>query len=162
MAAEDENADQQNSKNLEPLRQAVRELVLKYYPKGVISSAYDKKSDTDNIHFQYNTMICVTRSRDRDGQLHVVGKVRGPYVGGIWCDMALVKGRYAGDVADAERGFTRPGPDFFSRVIAPYSKKLDRHLRVTLRFPGDTSPEFLKRFDELVKDFENYVGKPAE
>ena len=136
--------------------------MLKYYPQAAVTSSYDKKNDADNIHFQYNTQIFLMRFRDKEGQWQAPVEVRGPYVGGIWCDMALLKGRYAGDVAGAEEGYTGAGPDYYSRLIAPYSKKLDRHLLVTLRFPGGTPPEFLKRFDALVKDFESYVGKPAE
>ena len=43
LAAEDENADQQKSKNLESLCQAVRELVLKYYPQAAVTSSYDQE-----------------------------------------------------------------------------------------------------------------------
>ena len=136
--------------------------MLKYYPQAAVTSSYDKKNDADNIHFQYNTQIFMMRFRGKDGQWQAPVEVRGPYVGGIWCDMALLKGRYAGDVAGAEEGFTRAGPDFYSRLTAPYSKKLDRHLLVTLRFPGGTPPGFLKQFDALVKDFESYLEKPAE
>jgi hypothetical protein len=165
LAAEDDNADQRQSKNLEPLYRAVRELVLKYYPQAVVTSSYDKANDSDKIHFQFNTQIYMRRFRDKDGQWQAPVPVRGPFVGGIWGDMALLKGRYAGDVAGAENGVTSVGPqyfDYYSRLDAPYSKKLDRHLLVTLRFPGGTPPGFLKRFDALVKDFESYAGKPDE
>jgi hypothetical protein len=160
LAAEGENAGQQKSKHLEPLCQAVQQLVLKYYPQAIIASSYDKKNDADKIHVDYNTQSFVMRFRGKDGAWQKPTEVRGPYAGGVWCDMVLLKGRYAGDVAGAEEGFTAAGPDYYSRLIAPYSKKLDRHLLVTLRFPGGTPSEFLKRFDALVRDFESYVEKP--
>jgi hypothetical protein len=41
--------------------------------------------------------------------------------------------------------------------MAPYSKKLDRHLYVHLKYPGDVHKEFLKDFQRLVDGFEKHV-----
>jgi hypothetical protein len=149
------------SKDLELLRQEVGRLVHRYYPDADVASYYDPKSKTDKIHFEVNTQIFFMRFRGDDGQWQKPVPIRGPYVGGIWCDLELVKGRYRGKLPDAEEGTTALRPEYYSRWVAPYSKKLDRHLMVALRFPGGTPTAFLKRFDALVKGFEGSVGKPA-
>ena len=120
---------------------------------------YDPKSDTETLHFEYNTYKILMRYRDKAGAWGDSKFVQSPYVGGIWCDMKLQKGRYSGDVVGAENGVTEMGPDFYSHLVAPYSKTLDRNMTVTLRFPGGTPKEFLKQFEALAQTFEQYVGK---
>jgi hypothetical protein len=151
-------ADQQQ-KALQPLFQEVRQLVRQYYPRAVISLSYDKKKQGVNIHFQYNTQT--VRVIQKDSPENPV-TVRAPYVGGIWCDMTLTKGRYTGPVANMEKGVTELAPDFYNHLVAPYSKNLDQHMAVVLRYPGGTPPEFLKRLDALVKNFGDYIEEPAK
>lgn len=157
-----EAEDRPKPKKLAALCHEVQQLVRQYYPEAIVSVSYDKKRDAETIHFEYNTYPILMRYRDKNGEWEAPKEVQGPYVGGIWCNMTLEKGRYAGTVAGAEDGVTELGPDFYSHLIAPYSKKLDRNMKVTLRFPGGTPPEFMKQFSALVKDFEKYVGKPVE
>jgi hypothetical protein len=152
--------DQREPQQLASLYRQIEQLVRRYYPEATISLAYDKKRGAETIHFQYNTYPILMRYRDKEGKWEEPQMVQGPYVGGIWCDMALEKGRYAGTVRGAEDGVTEPGPDFYSHLVAPYSKKLDRNLAVQLRFPGGTPPEFMREFSKLVKSFDNYIGKP--
>jgi hypothetical protein len=135
-------------------------LVKQYYPDATVSVSHDEKLNADRIHFEYNTELFVMRYRNKDGSWQEPQKVIGPYVGGIWCDVVLQRGRYQGDVENAEEGVTEMGPDFYSYLVAPYSKKQDRHLTVKLRYPGGTPPEFLKDFAVLAKDFERYVDVP--
>jgi len=42
-------------------------------------------------------------------------------------------------------------------VLAPYSKRLDRHLYIYLKYPSDVSKDFLKEFFQLVNRFERQV-----
>ena len=62
----------------------------------------------------------------------------------------------------AEKGATQIGPDYYTRLIAPYSKTLDSHLLVVLRYPAGTPAEFLKRFETLVQGFDQYVKQPVK
>lgn len=39
-------------------------------------------------------------------------------------------------------------------LIAPYSKKRDAHLWISLSYPPDTSESFLREFRELTTEFE--------
>jgi hypothetical protein len=155
--AEDSTAAKANQ--LDRYCRQIDHLVKQYYPEATVAASYDEKLKADVIHFEYNTQLFVMRYQDKDGSWQKPQKVIGPYVGGIWCDVTLEKGRYKGDVADAEEGSTEAGPDFYSYLVAPYSKKQDQHLTVKLRYPGGTPPEFLKEFTELAKDFEQYVGE---
>jgi hypothetical protein len=145
---------------LAPLLGEIRPLVRRYYPGAAFSASYDKKRRGENLHFQYNTLSFIMKDGDRGGEGLV--EVRGPYVGGIWCDMTLVQGRYKGPVKDIEKGVTQYGADFYNYLFAPYSKDLDRHLLVVLRYPGGTPPKFLNRLKTLVKDFDKYVKKPKK
>jgi hypothetical protein len=156
----DDNADQQK-KRLEPLLREVQKVVRRYYPGAALSLGFDEKRHGGKVHFQYNTLSYMMHDGDGNDPDRLV-EVRGPYVGGVWCDMILVKGRYAGTVPNVEKGVTQIGADFYNRLLAPYSKTLDSHLLVVLRYPGGTPPEFLKRFETLVKDFEKYVKEPAK
>jgi hypothetical protein len=157
-----DDADQQKTKRLEPLRREVQQFVRQYYPDATVTSSYDAKTQTEKVHFEFNTQSFIMRYRDKNGEWQKPVEVRGPYVGGIWCDMVLKKGRYDGDIAGAEKGVTEAGPDFYSHLIAPYSKKQDSHMKVTLRYPGGTPPKFLKQFDELTQSFAQYLEKPVE
>jgi hypothetical protein len=163
MSAEDGVQERQKPKNrLEPFSHVIEQAVMRYYPEAVVSSSHDEKSGAETLHFEYNTQSFVMRYRAKDGSWEEPKEVRGPYVGGIWCDMVLEKGRDADKMPDAEEGVTEAGPDFYSRRIVPYSKKLDCHLKVTLRYPGGTPPEFLERFDELAKSFERHLGAGSD
>jgi hypothetical protein len=155
-------AERQKSKQLGPFCGELRQLVRRYYPDATVVSYHDPKSKTDKIHFEFNTQFFIMRFRDENGEWKKRVPIHGPAVGGIWCDIELLKGRYRGKIPDAEEGYTGLRPEYYSRWVAPYSKKLDRHLMVTLRFPGGTPSGFLKRFDGLMKGFDGYVEKPAE
>jgi hypothetical protein len=154
--------DEQKIKTIEPLYQEVQQLVQRYYPKAVLSASYDPKTQAERIHFQYNTQRVWMYVARKDGSGEELKLERGPFVGGIWCDMTLEKGRYAGTMEGLEKGRTELGPDFNNYVIAPYSKKLDRRVTVILRYPGGTPPKFLKQLNALVGDFERYVEKPEK
>lgn len=159
LAAEAEKP--QPPQQLERMSREVARLVKKYYPDAKVSVARNEKTGAETIHFEFSAYPILMRYRNKDGSWQKPVEVRGPYVGGIWCDMTLAKGRYEGDVADAEKGVTEMGPDFYSRLVAPYSKQRDKSMTVKLRFPGGTPREFLKAFDELVQGFEQYLPEPG-
>ena len=86
---------------------------------------------------------------------------RGPKVGGIFCNIYLQQGRYAGQLGLFPRGDGQYEPYVIDRkvfkllLMAPYSAKRDSHLWVALSYPPDASEEFLKTFRALMKDFES-------
>jgi hypothetical protein len=163
LAADDEKP--QPPRLLAPMSRDVERLVKQYYPDAKVSLTYDKKTDTETLHFEFSCYPILMRYRNKDGSWQEPAEVRGPYVGGVWCDMKLGKGRYSGDadaVENAEKGVTEMGPDFYTRLVTPYSEKLDKSLTVNLRFPGGTPPEFMRKFDDLAKRFDQYLTKPAE
>jgi hypothetical protein len=160
LAAED--ADPSKANKLDRYSRPIGNLVKKYYPEATVSVSHDEKLKADTLHFEYNTQRILMRYRNKDGSWQEPEFVIGPYVGGIWCDVVLQKGRYKGDTENAEEGVTEAGPDFYSYLVTPYSKKQDRHLTIKLRYPGGTPPEFLKQFTALAKDFERFVVEAEE
>ena len=162
--ADSQDADQQKidqqQKALAPLSREVRQFVRQYYPAATVKLLYDKKRQATVLHFGYSTLNF--RMPDPQDSGKTLPDVRGPYVGGIWCEMSMMEGRYKGPVPNAEKGTTRIGPDYYTHLVAPYSKSLDRHMLVVLRYPAGTSPEFLKRFETLVQGFDQYVKEPVK
>ncbi len=160
--AAEEAAEKPKSNELDRFARAIDAVVKQYYPEATISVTYDKELKADKIHFQYNTQIILMRFQNKDGSWQEPRKVIGPYVGGIWCDIVLEKGRYDGDTEGAEQGATQAGSEFYSYLVTPYSKQQDRHIAAKLRYPGGTPPAFLREFSEMMKSFEQYVAAPDE
>jgi hypothetical protein len=152
-----EKADPQKSLRVEPLYRELQDMVHQFYPLAVFTTSYDEKTQTEKIHFEYNTMWCFVRVARKNEPGYDIQRVRGPFVGGIWCDATLEKGRYTGTLKGVEEGVMNLGPDFYSFTYAPYSKKLDQRLSVVLRYPGETPAKFLNPLQELFKDFERHV-----
>ena len=46
---------------------------------------------------------------------------------------------------------------FVLLLTAPYSRKLDHHLYIHLKYPRDVSRDLLKEFDRLATGFEKHV-----
>jgi hypothetical protein len=78
----------------------------------------------------------------------------GPQKGGIIGKLAFQPGEYGG-MAVVPQSFDKPY--FVVRLLAPYSKKLDGHLLIHLKYPATVPPEFLKDFESLVNDFDEYA-----
>jgi hypothetical protein len=159
MALSADKADNKKTFSVEPLNRKLQDLVLDQYPLAVFSTTYDKKTDSEKIHFEFNTQWCLVRMGRKDEPGYDIQRVRGPYVGGIWCDATLEKGRYTGKLKGMDEGIMNLGPDFYSFTYAPYSKKIDRRLTVVLRYPGGTPQKFLDSLQELFKNFERHVVK---
>ena len=147
---------------LDPYCRKVGNLVKQYYPDALILATHDKKLKADKIRIEYNIQLLIMRYRNKDGTWQEPQPVRGPYVGGIWCDLVLHKGRYKGDIEGAEEGVMQLGPDFYTYLVAPYSKRQDQHMLIKLRYPGGTPPEFLEHFYAMARDFAEYMGKPEK
>jgi hypothetical protein len=147
-------ADEAPKLNMKPLYEEVRKLVEKRYPKAKVSL----KDQT--IHFEFNTrkfMIHeMTRIGDRWQDAH---EEPGPQPDGIYCDIELRPGQYLGALVLPHNSDKRY---FTLSVSAPYSKKLDRHLYIHLKYPSRVSKEFLKDFNKLMDGFDTHVTDKAK
>ena len=128
-------ADDAPKPDLKPLLKEVRKLVEKHYPKGKVSL----KDQT--IHFEFNTRKFMIHEPLLTGEWQDAHEEVGPQKGGIYGDIELRGGRYGG-MAAAPQSFDKHY--FTLLLLAPYSKKLDHHLYVRLKYPRDVPKEFLK------------------
>ena len=138
-------ADDAPKPDLKPLLAEVRKIVEKHYPKAKVTL----KDGT--IHFEFNTRTFMIHEPLLTGVWQDAHKDEGPQPGGIYGDMTLYPGEYEGMAvlphSFDKRYFTVLGMD-------TYSKRLDHHLFVHLKYPRDVSKEFLKEFADLVDGFE--------
>lgn len=128
----------------ETLFKDVRKLVLKHYPKASISM----KDET--IHVEYNTRKYMIHEPLLTGEWQDAHEEVGPQKGGVYADIELRPGTYRG-MAVVPQSFDKRY--FTLLLLAPYSKKLDHHLYVHLKYPRDVSKEFLDEFRALTDNF---------
>jgi hypothetical protein len=134
--------------DLKPLFAELRKLVVKHYPKAEVN----RKDET--IHFEFNTRKYMMHEPLLTGEWQDAHEETGPQKGGIYGDIELHAGQYGG-MAIAPQSFDKRY--FILLLMAPYSKKLDHHLYIHLKYPRDVSKEFLKDFEHLVNGFEKHV-----
>lgn len=144
-------ADEAPKPDLKPLTAEVRKLVEKHYPKAKITV----KDQT--IHFEFNTRKFMIHERTWEGEWRDAFEEVGPQKGGIVGEIELCDGQYGG-MAYAPQAFDKRY--FTTWLLAPYSKKLDQHLYIHLKYPRDVPKEFLKEFDQLVDEFDKHVPVP--
>jgi len=142
-------ADDAPGTDLKPFLQEVRKLVEKHYPKGEVTL----KDQT--IHLEFNTRKFMIHEPLLTGEWQDAGEEVGPQKGGIYGDIRLVVGEYGG-MATVPQSFDKRY--FTLLLMAPYSKKLDHHLQIHLKYPRDVPKEFLKEFELLVKGFEKHIA----
>ncbi len=141
------------AQDLGPLANEVRKVVHPYYPKAEITL----KGQT--IHFEFNTRKFMIHEPTKNGEWQDAHEEPGPQRGGIDGDLELRAGPYLGQAMVPQAFDMRY---FTLLVMAPYEKKLDRHLYVHLKFPRDASPKFLQEFQRVVNDFGRFVTlRPA-
>jgi hypothetical protein len=121
---------------------------MKYYPKAKVNL----KDQT--IHFEFNTRRFMIHEPLLTGEWQDAHEVTGPQKGGIHGEIELRAGEYGG-MAVVPQSFDKRY--FTVLLMAPYSKKLDHHLYIHLKYPGDVHKEFLKEFERLVEGFEKHV-----
>jgi hypothetical protein len=141
-------ADEPPQPDLKPLREEVRKLVQRYYPKATVAL-------TDlTISFEFNTRKFMIHEPLLTGEWQDAFEEVGPQKGGIHGTLELRDGQYGGQavvpVTDDKRYFTL-------LVLAPYSKALDHHLYVHLKYPRDVPKDFLKEFRALTEGFDKHV-----
>ncbi len=125
---------------------ALRTLFEKHYHKGT-SAPKD-----GGLVFDCNTRIFLIHERARGGgDWQDASPQRGPNPGGIYCEIVSEEGPYNGQ-AEVPQIFDRRY--FKVLLVAPYSKRLNRHLHILLFYPEGTPEAFLKEFRESVDRFE--------
>lgn len=140
--------------DLKPLLAEVRKLVVKHYPKGQVTLT------DDTIHVEFNTRKFMIHTLTRIGdEWQDAHEEPGPQPGGIYGDIQLLQGEYSGS-AKLPQNFDQW---YFTHYLAaPYSKKLDKHLSLDLKYPSNVRKEFLKDFKRLTDNFEAYVAAKAK
>jgi hypothetical protein len=137
--------------DLKPMLSAVRKLVHKYYPSATVGL------QDETIHFEFNTRKFMIHNPGRGGSgWQDATEQSGPQPGGIDCDIELRSGAYLG-AATVPQEFDKRY--FTLYLAAPYSKKMDCHLYIHLKYPERTSQEFLEEFRKLTNQFE---GRPGD
>jgi hypothetical protein len=129
------------------LSKNVEKLFAKYYPDATHYSTRDSRT----LHFEHNTRAFMIHHPDKFGEWQDAREERGPKKGGILCDIELREGKYQGTAVVPQEFDERY---FTLYLAAPYSKKLDHHLYIHLKYPRDASEDFLKEFKLLVNDFD--------
>src|SRR5262249_6243118 len=143
-------ADNAPKSDLNPLLAETRKLVEKHYPKAEVTL----KNQT--IHFEFNTRKFTIHALNRRGdEWQDAHEEPGPQPGGIYCDIELRHVKYGG-AAGVPQNFDERYFTLF--LSAPYSKKLDRHLYIHLKYPSNVPKDFLKDFKTLTDNFESYVA----
>jgi hypothetical protein len=146
-------ADETIRPDLNALRAEIRQLVLKHYPKA------DVTLDKQSIRIRFNVRTFKIHAPRPDGTWQEAIEEKGPQRDGLYGDLELLPGKYKGEV-DVPQALDKHY--FLHLVMAPYSAKLDRHLRVDLKYPRDVSHEFVTDFKGLVNAFEKRVAAPGK
>jgi len=134
--------------DLKPLLEEVGKVVHRHYPKAEVGL------NGETIHFEFNTRKFMIHSALLTGEWQDAHEEVGPQKGGIHGSLELRSGPYGG-MAVVPQSFDERY--FTLLLLAPYSKALDHHLYVHLKYPRDVPKEFLKEFDALVEGFDKHV-----
>ena len=117
----------------------------KHYPE--VTSA----NKDGSLVFDYKTRIFLVHELTMDGRWQDAVEERGPNRGGIYCEIVPQEGPYSGQ-AEVPQVFDKRY--FKVLLLAPYSKRLNRHLHILLYYPAGTPDVFLTQFREAVGRFE--------
>jgi hypothetical protein len=148
-----EDASRRNAM-LESVQRKFESLFHKYYPNAGITN-----HQSNGVHIEYEVTSFKFPPAELTGK-HENPIQRGPKKGGVQCDIYLEKGEYRGQLALFPRGNGQFRPYIIDRkafkqlLLAPFSRKRDAHLWISLSYPPDTSETFLKEFRELATEFE--------
>jgi len=103
------------------------------------------------LTFDYQTRIFLIHEHGKGGGWGDAAEERGPNPGGIYCEIVSEEGPYNGQ-AEAPQIFDKRY--FKILLVAPYSKRLNRHLHILLSYPDGTPDAFLREFKEAADRFE--------
>lgn len=142
--------------DLGPLLVEVRKLVEKHYPQAKFTlTDSDARRPHQTIHFEFKTRVFLIHELTRRGdEWQDAHEEQGPQPGGICCDIELRPGKYGG-AAVVPQAFDKRY--FTVLLMAPYSKKIDHHLYVHLKYPRHVSDELIDGLKHLANGFNEYV-----
>lgn len=130
-------------------------LFRKHYPKAVFDN-----QGVNGIHFEHEVIPFVFPYTGARGAKHETDKQRGPKEGGILCSVYSSAGPYMGQLAllpAAEGNVAQQVIDrkaYKQLLMAPYSKKSNVHMWISLSFPPDVDEAFLENFRQIMADFQ--------
>src|SRR5262245_52345432 len=125
-------ADESAKPDLKPLLEEVRKLVEQYYPTAKVTLS------DQTISFEFNTRKYMIHEPVLSGEWQDAFEEVGPQKGGICGSLELRDGQYGGQ-ALLPQSFDKRY--FINSARAPYSKRLDRYLLVSLKYPSDAPKE---------------------
>jgi hypothetical protein len=126
---------------------SLRTVFTKHYP-AVKMSTKDK-----TVTFDHDTRLFMIHEALKTGEWQEAREQRGPKKAGVYCEIVSESGPYNG-AAVVPQAFNKHY--FTVLLLAPYSRRLDRHLHVLLSYPADASKEFLREFTDTVNKFNDY------
>lgn len=132
---------------LDAFYSSLRRVFITYYPAATVST----KANTAT--FEHDTRLFMIHDALKTGEWQEAREQRGPNKGGVYCEIVSESGIYKGAAVVSQ---TFDGHYFTIQFLAPYSKRLDRHLHVRLSYPTDASKEFLREFTEAVNRFNDH------
>ncbi len=135
---------QQPSKEVEQLFTKLEVLLLEFYPQAKVTRK------TNGFQCRFNTRSFLIHHALKTGEWQEARAQEGPNRGGILCSVSESAGRYAGAAMVPQQFEYRY---FSSLLMAPYNKKIDRHLIAHLNFPDNVKPQLLRRYSELITSF---------
>ena len=137
------------------MRAKLEALFQKHYPKATFANR-----GVDGIHVEHEVTTFEFPATGGKGAKREAEKQQGPKKGGILCSVYSHPGHYLGQL---QLSPVREGQvaqhlidrkEYKQLLMAPYSQKSDVHMWVALSYPLDTDEEFLKKFREIMADFE--------
>jgi hypothetical protein len=138
------NAADEMSSKFSTLCDRLSSLVTKYYPKAEI-----EKTPT-TFRAKFNTRSFMIHHPLKTGEWQDARAEEGPDKGGILCSIATADGKWAGAAMVPQ---TFEYWYFKSNLMAPYNKKLDKHLIVHLNYPSGAPAAFITAFCNTVEEF---------
>ena len=137
------------------VRAKLEALFQKHYPKAAFANR-----GVEGIHVEHEVTTFEFPATGGKGAKREAEKQQGPKKGGILCNVYSYPGRYRGQLhlSPAKEGQVAQHlidrQEYKQLLMAPYSQKSDVHMWVALSYPLDTDEEFLKKFREIMADFE--------
>jgi hypothetical protein len=134
--------------DVEQLHHQIRQVVQRHFPKATSHRLNGK------IHFEHDTRVFLIHEQLKTGEWQDPWEVRGPRRDGVLGDIEVAAGEYVGAAMTPQ---DINNIYFIHRVMTPYSKRLDAHVRVDVRYTKWVPAGFLDQLSAVVNDFDKFV-----
>jgi hypothetical protein len=131
-------------KEVEDIYDRVQKLIVEYYPKASI----ERKNNIFSA--KYDTRIFMIHHPLKTGEWQEAREQEGPNPKGIQCVITSDAGAWQG-AAEVPQTFNNRY--FQTLLMAPYNKRLKKHLTVHLDYPDRMPLQFSTSFQKLVASF---------